>query len=227
MLKISGILAGAAVAAAAVVSLSPAHASFVLEAPAITAPLLNFDAGCANCNTTTGHVAGSPSILVTAKSIGNTDFANGVATVSTVNGQNPPLFTSLEFDLSNFLVFNAFSFQAQFDKKQTGDTTDITLTWFDQIGNTGSVLFSNVDTNGLTPSLGIHSLDGETLSKVIISDSEGFKELKQFAFGFEPTVGVHGAVPEPSTWAMMMLGFAGVGFMAYRRKRQGGAFRLA
>lgn len=27
-----------------------------------------------------------------------------------------------------------------------------------------------------------------------------------------------GAVPEPATWAMMMLGFAGVGFMAYRRK---------
>ena len=29
------------------------------------------------------------------------------------------------------------------------------------------------------------------------------------------------AVPEPSTWAMMILGFAGVGFMAYRRKRSG------
>lgn len=27
-----------------------------------------------------------------------------------------------------------------------------------------------------------------------------------------------GAVPEPSTWAMMILGFAGVGFAAYRRK---------
>ena len=26
------------------------------------------------------------------------------------------------------------------------------------------------------------------------------------------------AVPEPSTWAMVILGFAGVGFMAYRRK---------
>jgi hypothetical protein len=26
------------------------------------------------------------------------------------------------------------------------------------------------------------------------------------------------AVPEPSTWAMMILGFAGVGFMAYRRR---------
>src|SRR5260370_27617328 len=35
------------------------------------------------------------------------------------------------------------------------------------------------------------------------------------------------AVPEPSTWAMMILGFMGVGFMAYRRKSQGDHFRLA
>jgi hypothetical protein len=27
-----------------------------------------------------------------------------------------------------------------------------------------------------------------------------------------------GAMPEPSTWAMMLLGFSGIGFMAYRRK---------
>jgi Protein of unknown function (DUF642)/PEP-CTERM motif len=30
--------------------------------------------------------------------------------------------------------------------------------------------------------------------------------------------GLSSAVPEPSTWAMMLLGFAGIGFMAYRRK---------
>jgi hypothetical protein len=34
------------------------------------------------------------------------------------------------------------------------------------------------------------------------------------------------AVPEPSTWAMMILGFAGIGFLAYRRRDQGG-LRLA
>jgi hypothetical protein len=28
------------------------------------------------------------------------------------------------------------------------------------------------------------------------------------------------SVPEPSTWAMMILGFAGVGFLAYRRRNQ-------
>jgi hypothetical protein len=33
---------------------------------------------------------------------------------------------------------------------------------------------------------------------------------------------VESAVPEPSTWAMMLLGFAGVGFMAYRRRNQPG-----
>jgi hypothetical protein len=32
------------------------------------------------------------------------------------------------------------------------------------------------------------------------------------------------AVPEPSTWAMMLLGFAGVGFMAYRRKAKPALF---
>jgi hypothetical protein len=31
--------------------------------------------------------------------------------------------------------------------------------------------------------------------------------------------GLTSAVPEPSTWAMMILGFAGVGYMTYRRRR--------
>ncbi len=35
------------------------------------------------------------------------------------------------------------------------------------------------------------------------------------------------AVPEPSTWTMMILGFFGVGFMAYRRKSAGKALRFA
>jgi choice-of-anchor C domain-containing protein len=34
------------------------------------------------------------------------------------------------------------------------------------------------------------------------------------------------AIPEPATWAMMVLGFIGVGFMAYRRKNNA-TFRIA
>ncbi len=36
--------------------------------------------------------------------------------------------------------------------------------------------------------------------------------------GGDPATITVTAVPEPSTWAMMILGFMGVGFMAYRRK---------
>jgi hypothetical protein len=96
------------------------------------------------------------------------------------------------------------------------------VTWYDQSGVAhGDVPFLNVDTNGLTPSLGIHSTNGETLSKIVIFDSEGFSQLKQFAF-----TGNVAPVPEAPTWAMMILGFAGVGFLAYRRRGQGQALRL-
>lgn len=43
--------------------------------------------------------------------------------------------------------------------------------------------------------------------------SDGVAGLSD-SLGFTLTSGV----PEPSTWAMMMLGFAGLGFMAYRRR---------
>jgi hypothetical protein len=35
------------------------------------------------------------------------------------------------------------------------------------------------------------------------------------------------AVPEPSTWAMMILGFCGVGFLTDRRKENGPVLRIA
>ena len=52
----------------------------------------------------------------------------------------------------------------------------------------------------------------------------------EFWDGIHPTAAAHmeiadafvavATVPEPSTWAMMILGFAGIGFMAYRRSRK-------
>jgi len=51
-----------------------------------------------------------------------------------------------------------------------------------------------------------------------------FRDPQSFWLLDNVTVSV-AAVPEPSTWAMMILGFAGVGFMAYRRKSKP-AFRF-
>jgi hypothetical protein len=50
---------------------------------------------------------------------------------------------------------------------------------------------------------------------------------KEYGYRLEASVTLTAAVPEPSTWAMMLLGFAGVGFTAYRRRNQSSAFRIA
>ena len=42
--------------------------------------------------------------------------------------------------------------------------------------------------------------------------------IRDFPTDESLTISVTSGVPEPSTWAMMILGFAGVGFTAYRRK---------
>jgi hypothetical protein len=52
---------------------------------------------------------------------------------------------------------------------------------------------------------------------ITLSNDSGFPFV--FPSG-AATVTVTAAVPEPSTWAMMILGFCGLGFMAYRRKQK-------
>jgi hypothetical protein len=58
---------------------------------------------------------------------------------------------------------------------------------------------------------------GLSFDKVKLSSSGNSFEFDNVFAGSQSRVG---AVPEPSTWAMMILGFAGIGFMAYRRKSQ-------
>jgi hypothetical protein len=55
---------------------------------------------------------------------------------------------------------------------------------------------------------------------IIPSAPEGTPSLLSETYGGSLDVeAVASAVPEPSTWAMMLLGFAGLGFMGYRKNR--------
>jgi hypothetical protein len=73
-------------------------------------------------------------------------------------------------------------------------------------------LFVNANT------LGFHTDDSQSgfIDPIISFANPNDALLYQLVFA--PGVGNLGAVPEPSTWAMMILGFAGIGFVAYRRK---------
>lgn len=79
----------------------------------------------------------------------------------------------------------------------------------------GSLVFTTAPSSELTdtPTFVASGYAG-AVDEVIVFGAQGFYGLDDFTYH-----AVSG-VPEPSTWAMMILGFAGVGFMAYRRRNQ-------
>ena len=83
------------------------------------------------------------------------------------------------------------------------------------LGPTNAFAESSAPPNGFTPAFFSADIQGQSNGK------GGFNTGDVGAsFDVHPNpVGV-GDVPEPSTWAMMILGFLGVGFTAYRRKSQ-------
>jgi hypothetical protein len=87
--------------------------------------------------------------------------------------------------------------------------------WIGLSGTSTEIGWTSLTTGPLGPSDQV-LLGGDTV--------EGHPtNIYDLSFRIEGTLA--GAVPEPSTWAMMIIGFCGVGFMAYRRK--GGAIRFA
>jgi PEP-CTERM motif len=95
--------------------------------------------------------------------------------------------------------------------------TPTTLTFFDENGAILSATSVTL-TDGGTSNPGIYSHYSITSVTGIGGFSfSGYAEGNTSIDNLSATTGV-AAVPEPSTWAMMILGFGGVGFMAYRRK---------
>jgi PEP-CTERM motif len=83
----------------------------------------------------------------------------------------------------------------------------------DNLGNAFS--FSNESLGNGSNFFGFQGVNGESIASITMSfNSTGIDDVRQIRLDETVTA----AVPEPSTWAMMILGFLGVGFMAYRRK---------
>jgi hypothetical protein len=90
-----------------------------------------------------------------------------------------------------------------------------------QVSLNGALLGTFNTTSGenfTTKSFDVSLLDSNTLIFEGLANSDSTAFIDNV---------VAGNVPEPSTWAMMILGFAAVGFMAYRRKQNGQPFGVA
>jgi hypothetical protein len=90
-------------------------------------------------------------------------------------------------------------------------------------GNENGAIAAQAAIWGIEYNIAVSSTD-PIIQGLITSDLKLTDNGTGWALGITPSDGnttqaqITGGVPEPSTWAMMILGFAGLGFMAYRRK---------
>ena len=111
-------------------------------------------------------------------------------------------------------------------------------------GSSGWVTSSSLGISGPNTPLAVAEITGATftLTEQFLANGQPFlpfyDSAHSFAQGAAQTaingefyytspVSQVGGVPEPTTWAMMLLGFAGIGFMAYRRRNQSTALTIA
>jgi hypothetical protein len=149
----------------------------------------------------------------------NTHHANGEANITVAN--NDPAMNWLLLTPEVGTAFNLFSFRGELFNN-TDQLVNVTIT--DQHGTAFNFTITE---NGNFGPYGFQAVQdsNEYIKSVLITGyGAGFGDLRQFGFGLDTSL--NSAVPEPSTWAMMILGFAGVGFLAYRRRGQGQALRL-
>lgn len=211
-------LIAAAAAAIGIFSAAPGHAAIVTMTFTGT-----FDSSQSKGGTVDGiapstglTASGSLSFDSTALSFigngSNEEIYAGPVTFSATVGSNSYSATSVtHFYLSNanFLPSQYFEADALPPAILAGNSVTMGL---DSSSSTPSLFGSSADPGSFFS----HSIAGEFFLQENLRDNSSI-------LVFDVTTNVS-AVPEPSTWAMMVLGFLGVGFMAYRKK---GALRLA
>ncbi len=108
--------------------------------------------------------------------------------------------------------FGNFTYGIKFTSGTNSPTSTLTF----ELTDSGTLSASDFRLSTIPADNGSHTFDAAYFSAdILYSPPDGS--------AIDPAVGatlapVVAAVPEPSTWAMMVLGFAGVGFMAYRRR---------
>ncbi len=135
------------------------------------------------------------------------DISNGFATIKPAG---PPVgattFNGLDISIPGF-TFTELVFDEQLTPV-TGQSSDpFTITANDTLG---AVIGNEADAADTDKEFSVTALAG-AFTDINIQAPGGFDEIKHIeVFGLA-------AVPEPSTWAMLLFGFAGLGYAAFRR----------
>lgn len=170
-------------------------------------------------------------IHITANAAFNQE-ANGFAELHSANAGSPsntltdvtftPIVPSTIKGQGAFLGFDGFFGRGSVDPiGAAGWDGDVTLVVDLTNGKSFDIAFTGDKKTDDSGAMGFDELTepGAFVKSVSMQlDSTGaWNEVKQFDFS------VHGAVstvPEPSTWAMLLLGFAGLGYVAFRQSKK-------
>ena len=149
------------------------------------------------------------------------ESANGQAVIETDEGSSSVSDIEFLLDDPDFLGFTEFEFNLF---KSLDSSQDVTITAEYVSGLTGDTYFEtfDLDGNGQNYFSGV-ATEGDYFTKIIINASgTGSQDLRQVRLGglvFENPVP---GIPEPSTWLLMLFGFAAIGgFMRSSRKNEG------
>jgi hypothetical protein len=226
-------LFGSAVIAAVSFGLALPAQAIVALAPTTLTDTLNSVGTCSNCGpspygmVTITQTAPGADLVFTVQLAPNDTFArsgsndafsfNFIQSGLTISG----LPTNFALDTSptnNNAPFGIFNYGIKFT---SGTNNPTSLLTFD-LAFTGTLSASDFLISG-NPNTPNHTYDPAYFAADILYTAP------VTLLEIDPAVGatLAPAVPESSTWAMMILGFFGVGFMAYRRKQYGPNFRLA
>jgi PEP-CTERM motif len=205
-----GFLGGLALAA-------PARADIVT----VNFDALNASAGAITGASLTSYLAGFGITLTessgTSVSINDVNLVYGGGVIGATTGNNVLMQGGPAGPASYTLSFATALLSFQFDTV-SNITYNSLPAWSATAYDASNVALSNVgnpyvSTGGAAQTF---LLNGPGIESVTFyGNAEGFA-----GFTNQPidTLVLTTPVPEPSTWAMMLLGFAGIGFMAYRRK---------
>ncbi|URD60423.1 PEPxxWA-CTERM sorting domain-containing protein [Sphingomonas sp. KRR8] len=164
------------------------------------------DTGSASVTGTVG--IGGPLVTFTSTD-GLLDTNPGAATVfrAGFSPNSGPLLTQLTFTVAG--GFTAAEFNLE-----NGSPRSFIVTLIDTFDVATQITLTNANGSNIFNITGNSPGQVFTSASFSTTDGAGFNDLKQLRLVLAP-----GAVPEPGTWALMLLGFGGMG-MAMRRSRR-------
>jgi hypothetical protein len=214
MKRFGSILAGAAFAT--ILSFSSASASIVISAgqsPGNPDENVLFNVG-GQTGTTVNGFTNNTNTVISYTSTQTLNAAGGQADITSANGIT---------DLTWHLAAGSGWTEEQFFLLTASVGSTVTFTYTDQFNQTFQLINSPLSINGTNPFF-VTTSGGEIITSASLSITGG--SLTHFEQDRLTVATVAPPVPEASTWAMMILGFMGIGFIAYRRKSQGTQLRL-